>query len=314
MNVSSARIDQHLLSERECEFLRATSNYSRTQSIFNQINTNFLSSEEIYQVKNFERSLAEYDYESLQEKLSNVRYREKGLNNTNTFATQNIVQHETILRQNPVIQEIESKLRENQNQILEYQQKINTAKTSLSIIRYEELTNEITSLQADEINLVSIIQNGAKQGIDVTSYEERLEQIRKEIEEKQKEREQFQPEHDEFQGLEEKLKALLQVNSELTNKRLALDPEIVKYSQVNKFFNQVIQGTGNNLGIDADVNRYKDDLTDTEEVYDTKTEHCTTFQELLNMNLALRNSAKSDLSTFQSLKEQKENGFLEINT
>ncbi|OGI04673.1 MAG: hypothetical protein A2Y25_01180 [Candidatus Melainabacteria bacterium GWF2_37_15] len=314
MNVSSARVDPHLLYEREYEFLNATSSFRRTESIFNQINTNFLSSEEIYQVKNFERSLAESDYQSLQDELSNIRYKEKGLNNTNMLATRNIVQHETILRQNPVIQEIENKLTENQNQILEYQQKLTAAKTSPAIIRYEELSNEIEGLQSHEKTLVNLIQNGTAQGKDVTTFEEELQQLRKEIEEKQKEREELQPEYDEFEGIENKLEALLKNNTALINQRLALDPEIVKYSQVNTFFNQVVQGTGNNLGIDADATRNKDELSETEEIYDTKSEHCNTFQELLSLNLTLRNSAKSDLSAFQTQREQKELGFLQVNS
>ncbi len=313
MDVLSAKINQALVAEKKFEFMRAQNSYSGIESIFNSVNSKYLSSEQSYMIKQFQEELAEEAYGNLQTELRRLRYKQKVVDNTSMVTTTKMIAHEKSLKEMPVIQEIEGKITSNQAQIVQYQSELNVLKASDSIIKYEAITKEVKGLRGDESNLIGLIKIMAKDGKDTSNLEQRLEIIRKEIAEKEKELEELQPEYDEMKGIEDKLNELLKENSDLIQQRLKLDPEFVKYTYVYNFFDTVVQGNGNGLGVEADISRNKANISDVEEIYSERSEQSVAFQAILNKDMSLQNSVKSDLESTKAIREYKENIFSQIN-
>jgi len=314
MNVLSAKINEALLAERKFDFLRAQNNYSGVENIFNSANFKFLSTEQSYLVKKFQEELAEESYDSLQNDLSRLRYREKVVDNTSMLSTTKMIAHEKKLKEMPVIMEIESQITSNQAEIVKYQSELNVLKASDSIIKYESIAGKVKLLRAEESSILDLIAIMSKEGKDTSALELKLDKVRKDIENKEKELEELQPEYDEMKDIENKLQDLLSENSGLIQQRLALDPEFVKYTYVYNFLDTIVQGNGNGLGVEADISRNKADITDAKELYEEKSDQTTDIQTILSKDMALRNSVKSDLNSTKSLRDYKENIFSQINT
>lgn len=312
MNFSSANVDTSMLSQRQLDFVRASSRFQRAESMFNSVNFNYLSSEDSYLAKQFEQELTETAYNLLSGELSRLRLKQKSINNTDLVSTANITLHEAALKETTVISRIEGKISSNQAEIVKYQQQLNVFKASPEIIKYQALTHQIKGLRDTESGIIELMMHRTANGEDTSSLEKKLEDIRKKIEEKEHERAEFQPNYDEMKVVEDKLNALLQENTGLINERRALDPQLVRFEKVDAFFDKVLKGNGNGLGVDSDISKYRTNLSETQDVFDEKSVETISFQELLNNNLALRNSVKADLDSSKSMRELKQNLFSSV--
>jgi hypothetical protein len=312
MNFSSAKVDNSIISLRQAEFVRASSSFQESESIFKSVNSTYLSSEDSYLIKQFEQNLAETAYSLVQGELSRLRLKEQSVDKTDLVTTSNIAKHESILALYPEIAELDGKISSNKSEIAKYQQELNSLKATPEAIKYEALGKEITALQNTASGIVDLIALKASKGQDTSLLDKKLDEIKKEIEKKEQERAELQPQCEEMIEVEQKLEALLSENVELVNERMALDPQLVRFNKVDNFFSTIVQGNGNGLGVEADLEEYRDELSGTQEKYEDKSLQATDFQEILNSNLSLRNAVKSDLDSSRSIRELKQNIFSQV--
>lgn len=305
MNILSSPISQAISGKQKSDFAGAGTNFKNIESIFNRVNAEYLSSEQTFLNNQFRESLAEDAYNSLRNQLGYLRHREQVADNTTLVTTSKILAHERILQEDPAIKELEGTIARNQLQIVEYQASLNTVKASSAVARFNILSGEIKGLSKEEAILQNLITEYGKKGKDTSALEEKLAKKRKQIEVKTKEISELQPEYDKIQEIQNSLQELLRENAELTRERLARDPELVRYKKVNSFFNNVVQGNGNGLGIKAKIEKHKNKTSAAGELYEERSEDTKSFQELLDKNLKIRNTVKSDLESAKSSATRK---------
>lgn len=312
MNVSSVRLNQTSLSEKEAAFISAKNGFSTKESIFEQVNSQYLSSQEEYSSKSFQESLLESSYGNLQDKMTFLRQKNKSYERVNFVSTNSILKHEAALKEDPMIQQIEAGISESQTSITEQQALLNTLKNSPEVVQYRVLTAKITRLQDSEASIIEQITEKTKNGEDATALEIKLAKIRKEIEEKQKLADELQPKYDEMQSVESELESLLSENANLKQQRTALDPELVNYNKFSALMQKVIQGDDNGLGVNDDISENKSELNEVKELFENSSMEASSFKELLDKNLTITSSVKTDLESSKALREERERSYLEI--
>jgi len=142
----------------------ATSQLERAQSIFNQRQSNFSTTEKTFFAKAFEEAITEQAYKALEGELSRLRFKERSFDNAHETSTKSFIDHEKQLRATPEIQGIESKIQENRVKIFKKQkalaEKSNTDSSYKSNLKVNSmLANEVSQLQNVEMSLVGAIES-----------------------------------------------------------------------------------------------------------------------------------------------------------
>lgn len=312
MNVSSVSLNQKLVFEKETDFNSADSDFSTKQNIFDQVNSQYLSSEDGYSSKSFEESIREYAYESLQSRRSILRSQNASYEKANLVSSSNIAEHEAELQEDPEIQEVDAGITQTQEQITTQQSVLNTLKNSPEVVQYRIINAKIARLQSTETTLVEQITQAKANGEDTTKLETKLASIREEIEKKQAEAAELQPYYDEMESAEADLQSLLDENAELKQKRIDLDPELVRYNNLSSFMKNIMQGDENGIGVNAEIAENKEKTNAAKNLYDESVLETSSFKELLDKNMVITSSARTDLSEARALREAREKNWEEI--
>ncbi|HSA06847.1 MAG TPA: hypothetical protein P5556_06685 [Candidatus Gastranaerophilales bacterium] len=118
---------------------------------------------------------------------------------------------------------------------------------------------------------------------------------------------------DENETLQLELEELIKQTSDLVDLRIKKDPELVKYTSVANFFNNILIGneqTG--VGINPEKARKKDSFAEIKDEYENKASQTDTYQEMYEIRSFLRNEAKSNLDNSRNQTLEQENIFLSL--
>ncbi len=153
----------------------ANAGLERIQSVFNQRNNDFSSTEKNYFTNLFEKAVAEDAYKTLQNDLSNLRFKERIFDNSYMATTKNYNSYQQAMQSNPVVIGIENQINENVIKIHEKQQTLNNlingqgASDSNPAEKLNLLIfNEKTQLQLSEVAI----------SVDINSIKAQIQQIK----------------------------------------------------------------------------------------------------------------------------------------
>jgi len=111
-------------------------------------------------------------------------------------------------------------------------------------------------------------------------------------------------------SIEQQLEDLIQENLDLVEERLKKDPQLIQFSSMTNFFNNVLKGSGGSgVGFTPDLEKAREKFSEKQENYDEKTVESGNYGEILSIKEFLKNEAKSSLDNSRLSTAQDKKNF-----